>query len=366
MKQLHIFKHALPDSFGGIEAVIETMASGMSDKHTDVTVVAMSKSGKRETHKINAYTVELYPALFSVASMPVSFSYFLAIVRIIRTFDVIFLHFPFPFGDLATIFKSPKSRLFIIYHSDIVRQNWIARMIYEPLRQITFRLSEIIITTSPNYLETSKLLGKIRHKTTVIPLGIDDPTKSDVVKPQISFDFEAPFFLFVGALRYYKGLATLLEASKQTKCNILIVGIGEQERQLTEMIRQEKITSVMLAGTLPNQEKAYCYQKCVGVVFPSDMRSEAFGVTLIEGAAFSKPLISCEIGTGTTYINLDGETGIVIPPNDPDSLANAMKSLLCDLQKAKDIGRSARQRYEAGFTSDLMVRSYRALVSEKR
>ena len=64
----------------------------------------------------------------------------------------------------------------------------------------------------------------------------------------------------------------------------------------------------MLAGTLPNQEKAYCYQKCVGVVFPSDMRSEAFGVTLIEGAAFSKPLISCEIGTGTTYINLDGET----------------------------------------------------------
>ena len=62
-------------------------------------------------------------------------------------------------------------------------------MIYEPLSELPSGFQNII-TTSPNYLETSKLLGKIRHKTNVIPLGIDDPTKLDAVKPQISFDFE--------------------------------------------------------------------------------------------------------------------------------------------------------------------------------
>ena len=86
------------------------------------------------------------------------------------------------------------------------------------------------------------------------------------------------------------------------------------------------------------------------ILFPSHLRSEAFGISLLEGAMFGKPLISSEIGTGTTYINIDGKTGVVVPPSDqmlyarqwiiygiikksPQIWANARKKDIMDLFK---------------------------------
>jgi len=62
-------------------------------------------------------------------------------------------------------------------------------------------------------------------------------------------------------------------------------------------------------------------------VFPSYLRSEAFGISLLEDAMYGKPMISREIGTGTTYINIGGETGLVVPPSDSMALRQAMSYL---------------------------------------
>ena len=69
------------------------------------------------------------------------------------------------------------------------------------------------------------------------------------------------------------------------------------------------------------------FELCFAVLFPSHLRSEAFGISLLEGAMYGKPLISSEIGTGTTYINIDKETGLVVPPSDPIALREAMDFL---------------------------------------
>ncbi|WP_225246636.1 MULTISPECIES: glycosyltransferase [Rhizobium/Agrobacterium group] len=58
-----------------------------------------------------------------------------------------------------------------------------------------------------------------------------------------------------------------------------------------------------------------------------DPRSEAFGLALVEAARAGKPMISCEIGTGTSFVNKHGETAYTIPPNDVASLSDAMLSL---------------------------------------
>ncbi|MEJ2613012.1 MAG: glycosyltransferase, partial [Candidatus Thiodiazotropha sp.] len=107
---------------------------------------------------------------------------------------------------------------------------------------------------------------------------------------------------------------------------------------------------------------------CRAVVFPSHLRSEAFGVTLLEGAIHSKPLISTEIGTGTSYINIDGESGFVVPPADAKSLREAMLRLAQDEALAQRMGRAARQRYETLFTGRVMgeryVGLYKRLLSD--
>jgi glycosyltransferase involved in cell wall biosynthesis len=79
------------------------------------------------------------------------------------------------------------------------------------------------------------------------------------------------------------------------------------------------------------------------VAFPSHLRSEAFGISLLEGAMYGKPMISSEIGTGTTYINIDQQTGLVVPPSDPQALREAMRTLWDDPQLAQEMGSAPRR-----------------------
>lgn len=67
--------------------------------------------------------------------------------------------------------------------------------------------------------------------------------------------------------------------------------------------QQRGLSNVMFTYMLNDEDKYILFQLCRGVVFPSHLRSEAFGITLLEGARFARPLISCEIGTGTSFIN---------------------------------------------------------------
>jgi glycosyltransferase involved in cell wall biosynthesis len=93
-------------------------------------------------------------------------------------------------------------------------------------------------------------------------------------------------------------------------------------------------------------------------VFPSHLRSEAFGVSLLEAAMCGLPMISCEIGTGTSFVNIHNQTGLVVPPADSAALANAMNRLGNDADLAKTFGNAARQRFEERFTATQMAKAY--------
>jgi len=85
---------------------------------------------------------------------------------------------------------------------------------------------------------------------------------------------------------------------------------------------------------------------------------------------YGKPLISSEIGTGTTYINIDGETGMVVPPSNPGALRKAMDYLWNNPRVAEKMGKCAEKRYWDLFTADKMAKSYvdlyQSLLDEKK
>jgi rhamnosyl/mannosyltransferase len=111
-------------------------------------------------------------------------------------------------------------------------------------------------------------------------------------------------------------------------------------------------------------DKVALLELCYAVAFPSHLRSEAFGISLLEGAMFGKPMISSEIGTGTTYINVDRETGLVVSPSDPVALRAAMRTLWDDPAMAGAMGQRAEARYRELFTSERMAASYAELYRE--
>lgn len=218
-----------------------------------------------------------------------------------------------------------------------------------------------IVATSPNYLSTSDVLEKFQNKVSIIPIGLNKMMYPEPTHKKLSYwstKFGSKFFLFVGVLRYYKGLSILIEAAQTTDYPIVIVGAGPIMDELKAQIVKLRLKNVFLLGYLQDDDKVALLTLCFGIVFPSHLRSEAFGVSLLEGAMFGKPMISSEIGTGTSFINIHGETGLVVPPSNPFALREAMKYLWENPKKAYQMGRLAESRYWQYFTSDQMVNSY--------
>ncbi len=283
--------------------------------------------------------------------------------------DVVQYHFPWPFMDVAHFVARVNKPTLVTYHSDIVRQKVLLQL-YKPLMKTFLGNVDAIVATSPNYLRTSPVLQQFKEKTSVIPIGLDEslyPRPDSTAVAGWRQRFGGRFFLFVGVLRYYKGLHILLEALKGSDIPVVIVGAGPVESSLLRQSAQGRLNHIHFLGAVPEQDKVDLLEACYGVVFPSHLRSEAFGISLLEGAMFGKPLVSSEIGTGTSFVNVHDRTGLVVPPSNPGRLREAMEALWRDPALAQSLGQAARARYEDLFTAERMGQSYadlyRRLVS---
>lgn len=122
-------------------------------------------------------------------------------------------------------------------------------------------------------------------------------------------------------------------------------------------------------GYQGDEDKVALLELSYAIVFPSHLRSEAFGISLLEGAMYGKPMISSEIGTGTSYINIHNETGLVVPPSQPEALREAMRTLWENPTRAQEMGIKAEARYKQLFTAEEMGRKwvelYEGLLQEK-
>lgn len=361
MRVLHFFKTYMPDSFTGIERVIWQIAEGTVAHGVQSEVLSLSRHPKENSVRIDNHMAHKARLDLDVASTGLSLSAINRFVELARDADIIHYHFPWPYMDLVHFLGQVRKPTIVTYHSDIVRQKNLMRL-YRPLMHAFLTSVDRIVATSPNYLESSPVLRQFRDKTVVIPIGLADqatPPEDGAVSAWRAQVGEG-FFLFVGALRYYKGLQFLIDAARHTGLPVVIVGQGEMEAE----IRAAGLPNVHLVGAVGDQDKAALMQLARAFVFPSHLRSEAFGVALLEAAMAGKPMISCEIGTGTSYVNIDGETGLTVPPEDAVALAAAMRTIAGDAGRSAAMGRNARSRYLALMTADTMAASYAALYRE--
>ena len=89
-------------------------------------------------------------------------------------------------------------------------------------------------------------------------------------------------------------------------------------------------------------------------MLPSIYRSEAFSLVLLEAMACGKPVISTELGTGTSFVNVHKKTGLVVPPMDSNALANAICHLLDNKDLCKKYGEAGKSRVQKYFTNEAM------------
>ena len=366
MRVLHFYKTYYPDSLGGIEQVIRQMCVGTGRLGVTNTVLSLSREKNLQPIEFQGHTVHRVPLDFELASNACSVAALGALARLAREADVVHYHFPWPFMDLAHFVSRVRKPTVVTYHSDIVRQKSLLRL-YQPLKHRFLRSVDAIVASSPNYLQSSPVLARYRDKTCVIPFGLDQSSYPQPDPARLAYWRERvgpKFFLFVGVLRYYKGLHVLLDAVAGTDYPVVIVGAGPEEAALKAQALRLGLKHVQFVGAVDDEDKVALLTLAYALSFPSHLRSEAFGVSLLEGAMYGKPMISCEIGTGTTYINIAGETGLVVPPDDAQALRAALRTLWDKPELARAMGARAARRFDQVFTSTQMAAGYTALYQD--
>ncbi|AZD32749.1 glycosyltransferase family 4 protein [Pseudomonas chlororaphis] len=366
MRVLHFFKTYLPDSVGGIEQVIFQFCESGAQQGIEGQVLTLSADPHPAILKLGQHEVHRAKLDIQFASTGFSYSVFKQFREMAAEADVVNYHFPWPFMDLVHFVSSMNKPCVATYHSDIIRQRHLLKL-YRPLMNRFLNSVDRIVAASPNYLHTSDVLQQFPDKTRVIPYGLNKagyPQPDSERMAHWRQRLGERFFLFVGVMRYYKGLHILLDALKDVDYPVVIVGAGPLEAELHAQAAALGLRNLHFLGRLGDEDKVALLQLSYAIVFPSHLRSEAFGISLLEGAMYGKPMISSEIGTGTSYINIHGETGLVVPPSDPLALRAAMRQLWDNPEQAAQMGLKAEARYRQLFTADEMGRRWSELYQE--
>ncbi|MDX1630543.1 MAG: glycosyltransferase [Thermoanaerobaculia bacterium] len=193
----------------------------------------------------------------------------------------------------------------------------------------------------------------------VVPMGIDvdryRAPEAPFVEPPSG---EPPVVLCVAALKPYKGIPVLLEACRilrgrgvELRCRV--VGEGPERRVLEETIREEGLGErVELLGARTQEEVADLMAEARVVALPSvvaeDGQMEGLPVVLMEASAAERAVVAPAF-SGIPELVEDGTSGLLFPPGDPEALADRIQELLEDPEKARRLGRGARDRILESF-----------------
>ncbi len=356
MRILHLYKDYHP-VLGGIENHLRWLAEAQAVRGHDVTVLVTNPAGMKTTvREENGVRVVRAARLATVASTPLS----LALPLLLRKErpDIVHLQFPYPVGETSQWLLRRGRATVISYQSDVVRQAAILRF-YNPILKRVLRQADRILASSPNYIQSSPWLRPLAEKCTVVPLGVDverfaSPRTERV--QTIRRQYPGPLLLFVGRLRYYKGLNYLIAAMRQIDATLLIGGTGPEAEILQAQTQKLGLTAkIHFLGDVSDEALPAYYQAADVFALPSSHRSEAFGIVLLEAMAAGTALISTELGTGASWVNQDGVTGLVVPSRDTDALARAINRLLADDDLRREMGRRAQDRARSEFSLPALV-----------
>ena len=370
MKVLHVYRTYFPDPRGGLQEAIRQISLATSLYGFENHIFTLSPNPVPEQLDSPEGQVTRCRSWAAPASCDLgALGAFQQFAKLSSQSDVIHYHFPWPFADLLHQFAGGRKPAVMTYHSDIVRQRAL-KALYSPLMHRMLGAMDAIVATSPAYAATSSVLSDHHHvdRVRVIPLGIDEEAYpelgDDSILRRLGLSAGEPYLLFIGVLRYYKGLHYLVEAVAQVKVKVVIAGTGPEGENLKNQANALGLKNLIFTGQVSDDEKVALLRHCRALVLPSHLRSEAFGMVLIEAGMYGKPMVSCEIGSGTSYANVDGETGFVVVPESPDALAVAMNALLEDGVLADKFGQAARRRYGALFSGPALGKAYAELYKD--
>jgi glycosyltransferase involved in cell wall biosynthesis len=372
LKILFLAKY-YPPTEGGIERYSHMLCTSLVQRGIEVEVIAAAGAGEAVGDGIvDGVKVRRLQAQLNVSSAPITLALPGLLRRLKPKYDLLHFNFPYPWTDLIYLAVGRSHKTILTYHSDIFRKSntLSGRLLklYQPCLRLVLQKMPAIVASSPNLVRNSPFLRPNSDRCRVVPMPVDTdllqpPEASAVEEVQSRY---GKYVLFVGRIVHYKGLDFLLQAcARMDGVPLVIVGQGPLEAEYKALAKALDIEDrVFFLGQVSDAQRlALCYG-CQCFVLPSISHAEGFGIAQAEAMACGKPVVSTELGTGTSYVNLDGVTGFVVPPENPEALADKIALLVRDSELAVSMGEKGRERVYREFTREIVVDKTIALYED--
>jgi rhamnosyl/mannosyltransferase len=265
--------------------------------------------------------------------------------------DVIHLHTPNATMMLTLAWSQHPQPLVITHHSDIVRQR-ILRYALVPFERRVYSRAAAILSDSPTYAAGSALLQRYAERVKDLPLGLDlapylRPSDAALNHARdLRSRYGTPIWLAVGRLVYYKGLDVALRALAQVPGTLMAIGTGPLQEDLRRLAGELGVGGrTVWRGYANADELVGAYHAASALWFPSNARSEGFGLVQVEAMASGCPVINTAIpDSGVAWVSPHGESGLTTAVNDPAGLAGAARRLLSESGLRERLSTGARER----------------------
>ncbi len=247
-----------------------------------------------------------------------------------------------------------------------VRRNPISRLVYT-------RLCRRIVTTGEGGREL--LIGQARvppERVVAVPTGVDlarfDPRRVDggPVRRALGIPREAPVVGMVAVLRSKKGHRYFVEAARELVravpgARFLIVGEGPMRTAVEGWIAEAGLAGcVFLLG---HREDIPEVMAAMDVMVLPSRRDEGVPQVLGQALAMERVVVTSDVA-GVTELVEDGVTGVVVPPEDSQALAQAVIGLLRDRERARAMGRAGARRVADGFGLEKVLDQMETIYGE--
>jgi len=371
MKVLQLGKF-YPPAFGGIETVTQTLTEGLNAAGVPCDVLCASLSRRTSVHICDGYKViraGSLGTLFSVSMCPMLIVW---LIRIHRAYDVIHVHLPNPLAALAIFLIRRRTRVVLHWHADVDPGKFrMLAELYAPLSRWLIRRATAVVGATHSHIECSDYSGEMRGKSTVIPYPFQPHTAplANAAAPHDDAEWAGRFIILaIGRLIYYKGFKYLVEAAGQLPddCMVLIAGSGPLGADLAAQIAREGLQEkVRLMGPMAQSHLDALLARCDVFCFPSTFRGEMFGMAQVEAMSYGKPVVGTKIPrSGVHEVNIDGVTGISVPPMDAQAIARAILTLRGDSHLRAELGRAGKARVRTVYDMSVVIPQFVALFDQ--
>jgi len=261
-----------------------------------------------------------------------------------------------------------RPRLFVVEHNDLqIRMNRMSkfvRILAARLLGRIYRLADQVLAVSRDLAEDiSSILGFNKEAIGVLPNGLDLEAIESLADEPAAFSVQKaasrPVLVAIGRLVPQKGFAVLLDAMakviRRREAQLVVLGEGVLRKSLEKKAQELGISEyVLFPGFISNPYPVLKHAD----IFVLSSFYEGFGIVLLEAMACGTPVIATNCHWGPAELLKDGEAGMLVPPGDPELLADAVLKMLEDPEKAREYADKASmaiQDYDIKNVADIFI-----------